>query len=838
MSAPVTAPAPAVARSAAERGYPLAMRPLDPDADAALVHAWVTAPRARFWQMEHATLDDVSAEYAAIAADPGREAWIGLHAGAPAFLVEAYDPADDPIGAHLDPRPGDRGMHLLVAPPAGDPLPGFTTAVMRHVVAHLLRDPAVERLVVEPDVRNTRIQRLNELVGFRPLRVVDLGAKHALLSVVTRDDALLHATPTDGHAMTFTHDRTRETHPEARPAAASRTAEPDPRVHSAPHLRPDVWAAATRHLVRKALAEFAHELLIAPERVDPELPAGAPRRPHDPRRWADYRVASADGRSAYAYRARVLELDHWDVDEASIRRTVDGQPVELDATDLVLDLRDRLGITDEVLPVYLDEIQSTLSAASFSRLRDVPDARGLLTASYAEVESTMDEGHPCFVATNGRIGFDLDDHDRYAPEAGADVRILWLAVHERLARFTAIEGLDREAFLDAELGASARARFRARMESLGIDPAERVLVPVHPWQWENVVTVTFAGLVARRDILLLGTGDDEYGAQQSIRTWANRTTPERCYVKTSLSILNMGFTRGLSPAYMAVTPAINDWVHALVTGDAEFDRLGFGVLREVAAVGVRDERVESALPPGHSHGKMLSALWRESPVPGLAEGERLMSMTSLLHVDAHGDTVLGALIDASGIGAAAWLRRWLDAYLVPLAHALIAHDLAFMPHGENVILVLRDHVVVRVLMKDIAEEVALFDMERELPEDVRRIRMEIPEEERTLTVFTDVMDGFLRFAAALLEDRDDLGPEGLWRVAAEALADHERAHPELAERFARFDLFAPSFDRSCLNRLQLRDNRRMVDLQAPVMQIHGSLRNPLAIHAGLRPRIG
>ncbi len=47
MSAPVTAPAPAVARSAAERGYPLAMRPLDPDADAALVHAWVTAPRAR-----------------------------------------------------------------------------------------------------------------------------------------------------------------------------------------------------------------------------------------------------------------------------------------------------------------------------------------------------------------------------------------------------------------------------------------------------------------------------------------------------------------------------------------------------------------------------------------------------------------------------------------------------------------------------------------------------------------------------------------------------------------------------------------------------------------------
>lgn len=832
MSAPAAVDAPAAA-------YALELRPLDPDADAALVHAWVTAPRARFWQMEHATLDDVRAEYRSIAADPRRAAWIGLHDGVPAFLVEEYDPADDPIGAHLDPLPGDLGMHLLVAPPSGDPLPGFTTAVMRHVVAHLLRDPAVRRLVVEPDVRNTAIHRLNELVGFRPLRVVDLGTKHALLSVATRDDALLHASPTDGHDMTLIHEQPAGTDTAIASAASAGPApEPDPQVHRAAHLRPDVWAAATRHLVRKALAEFAHEVLIEPERVDPERLPGEPRRPHDPRDRAEYRVASADGRSVYAYRARILELDHWDIEEASIRRTVDGEPAELDATDLVLDLRDRLGITDEVLPVYLDEIQSTLSAAAFSRLRDVPDARGLLTASFAEVESTMDEGHPCFVATNGRIGFDLDDHDRYAPEAGADVRILWLAVHERLARFTAIDGLDREAFLDAELGASARARFRDRMEELGIDPAERILVPVHPWQWENVVTVTFAGLVARREIVLLGTGDDEYGAQQSIRTWANRTTPERCYVKTSLSILNMGFTRGLSPAYMAVTPAINDWVHALVTGDGEFARLGFGILREVASVGVRDARVDSALPAGHSHTKMLSALWRESPVPGLAEGERLMSMTSLLHVDAHGRTVLGELIDASGIGAAAWIRRWLDAYLVPLAHALIAHDLAFMPHGENVILVLRDHVVVRVLMKDIAEEVALFDLERELPDDVRRIRLNIPEGERTLTVLTDVMDGFLRFAAALVEDRDDLGPDGLWRVAAEALADHERAHPELAERFARFDLFTPSFDRSCLNRLQLRDNRRMVDLQAPVMQVHGSLRNPLAIHRGLRPRIG
>jgi hypothetical protein len=42
----------------------------------------------------------------------------------------------------------------------------------------------------------------------------------------------------------------------------------------------------------------------------------------------------------------------------------------------------------------------------------------------------------------------------------------------------------------------------------------------------------------------------------------------RNYVKTALSVLNMGFMRGLSPTYMAATPAINDWVYGLVENDA------------------------------------------------------------------------------------------------------------------------------------------------------------------------------------------------------------------------------------------------------------------------------
>src|SRR5690606_40618397 len=59
---------------------------------------------------------------------------------------------------------------------------------------------------------------------------------------------------------------------------------------------------------------------------------------------------------------------------------------------------------------------------------------------------------------------------------------------------------------------------------------------------------------------------------------------------------------------------------------------------------------------------------------------------------------------------------------------------------------------------------------------------------------------------------------------------YQASVPELADRFAQYDLFAPEFALSCLNRLQLRDNRQMVDLADPsaALQLVGTLQNPLA----------
>jgi RimJ/RimL family protein N-acetyltransferase len=163
----------------------LAIRPLDPDADAALLHAWVTHPKAAYWMMQDADLDAVRSEYRRITEHPHHDAWLGLLDGTPAFLVERYDPARLELVGLYDAEPGDVGMHFLCAP-SDSPVHGFTRAVITTVMAFLFAAPATRRVVVEPDVRNTAVHTLNAAVGFDVVGPIDKPEKQALLSVCTR----------------------------------------------------------------------------------------------------------------------------------------------------------------------------------------------------------------------------------------------------------------------------------------------------------------------------------------------------------------------------------------------------------------------------------------------------------------------------------------------------------------------------------------------------------------------------------------------------------------------------------------------------------------------------
>nr|MCW2727590.1 family N-acetyltransferase [Aeromicrobium sp.] len=760
----------------------ITIEPVDIDRDGELLHTWITHPRSSFWGMQDATVQDVFEAYAAIGADRHHEAWLGRVDGEAAFLAETYDPEHSELAGRYDWRPGDIGMHVLVAP-VDRPRSGFSSAVFRTVMELCLDDPRRHRVVVEPDVRNERIAALNAAAGFRVVGEVRLTDKLAALSTCTREDF---------RASRLCRGLGEE-------AALTE------------HLAPEPMGEAHRFLVAKAIGEFAHERLLDPRPVD-----------------VDHEIVSPDGRVRYRFHAHRYELDHWVVGPWSLDRFVDDEPAEIDALAFIAEHAEVLGIPATLLPTYLEEVSSTLAGAAWKRVHSTRPVRDLVGADFQVVEAAMTEGHPAFVANNGRIGFSVREHAAYAPETGQRFALVWVAARRELTRLAVGDGLTEHSLYAAELDAATRQRFDETLRARGLEPSDYLRIPVHPWQWEHKIAITFAADVGRQDLVLLGRGDDEYQAQQSIRTYFNTGRRDRHYVKTALSIQNMGFMRGLSPRYMEATPAINDWVAGIVAADEELQATGFGVLRERAAIGYTGDAYHR-LGTSSAHTKMLAALWRESPESQLADGERLATMASLLHRDAAGASYAVALIRASGLDPAAWVRSYLRAYLRPIVHCLHRYELVFMPHGENLILVLDGHVPTRVLMKDIGEEIAVMG-DLPLPEDIERVRVEVPQDVKALSVLTDVFDGFLRFLAAILVEDGVMASDEFWSLVAGTIADHQADHPELADSFARIDLFAAEFAHSCLNRLQLRDTRQMVDLgdQAQSLLFAGTLANPVA----------
>lgn len=161
-------------------------RPVDPDADAALLQSWLSHPKSAYWMMTDLDVDGVTRYFRGVAADPAQQALLGLAGGHPAFLMEHYEPGHSELADVYEVEYGDVGMHFLV-PPTDAPVRGFTREVITAVMGFLFTDPRTQRVVVEPDARNTAVHALNAHVGFVEHGVVALPDKKALLSFCTRE---------------------------------------------------------------------------------------------------------------------------------------------------------------------------------------------------------------------------------------------------------------------------------------------------------------------------------------------------------------------------------------------------------------------------------------------------------------------------------------------------------------------------------------------------------------------------------------------------------------------------------------------------------------------------
>ncbi|MFF7894922.1 GNAT family N-acetyltransferase [Streptomyces sp. NPDC007907] len=149
--------------------------PLDPGADAAVIHRWVSEDRAAFWGMTELTERQVADVYAHMATLDTHHAFLVVRDGEPVALLQTYEPEADRVSECYEVRPGDIGVHLLLAPAGpGGGQRGWTARLVTAITAYVLPSLDRRRIVVDPDLRNEKAIARFLRLGFTPGPVVVL----------------------------------------------------------------------------------------------------------------------------------------------------------------------------------------------------------------------------------------------------------------------------------------------------------------------------------------------------------------------------------------------------------------------------------------------------------------------------------------------------------------------------------------------------------------------------------------------------------------------------------------------------------------------------------------
>jgi siderophore synthetase component len=591
-----------------------------------------------------------------------------------------------------------------------------------------------------------------------------------------------------------------------------------------PGLNQEAWDRAAARLLAKMLGEFAYEGIIDPLPAADRGDGGGSRD-----RGSLYTLPVDAAGGGLSFRATRGAYGSWRVDPDSVE--LDGRPFR-DPLGFLARTRNLLAIDGATLGHLLRELSLTLTTDTVIDDAALSSAE-LADLDYAELEGHQ-SGHPWLVLNKGRIGFSATDSANWSPEARRPARLPWIAVSSALAAYRGVPGLaEPEELYVRELDAPVRESFDAELRAKGVDPAGYLFLPVHPWQWDEVLVPLFAPAIARGDIVPLPTDGDRRLPQQSIRTFVNLDRPERHSVKLPLSILNTLVWRGLPTERTLAAPAVTRWVHGLRDADPFLrDECGVILLGEVASVTVGHPLYDHLDEVPYQYKELLGAIWREPLQPRLAPGERARTLAALLHTDPRGRAFTAELVTRSGLTPAVWLQRLFSALLPPLLHFLYRYGTVFSPHGENAIVVYDEHdVPVRLAIKDFVDDVNVsaqrLPEHDSMPDDVRRTLL--TEEPAFLTQFihSGLFVGVFRFLAPLCEEQLGVPEEQFFSLVRAEILRHQARFPELKERYELFDLLTARIDRLCLNRNRLHLDGYRDRPERPHAAVHGTVPNPL-----------
>ena len=386
--------------------------------------------------------------------------------------------------------------------------------------------------------------------------------------------------------------------------------------------------------------------------------------------------------------------------------------------DTFLSMMDRAALSDVGVLKLTESLEASFIAKQLSAAANITSAvysrphwyQTLIAAE--QWASLMDR--PFHPLAKGKLGFTPIEYQRYMAEFNQPIKLVWVAIaksHVMVADSVAnMTTQNPAAYL---LSQSQQQRIIRELDEKGIVDTH-IALPVHPWQMTHVVNGMYADDLANGTVVSLKFDELTTYASSSMRSMLiDADTPNSIKLPIGVYALN-------SKRYLPALKLINgEKNQAILMQARELDAILSAQLR------LWDERLWwGYMSPSHVRDKSainpyfyqekpthLGAMLRQLPADLCDDSIRLLPMASLgmlVYKQGASHHIFDDIIQDSfpensphnkKITAIACFKNLCDVFLGTMLRCL---RLGFAPemHGQNIIIVLKDHRFTSLLLRD------------------------------------------------------------------------------------------------------------------------------------------
>lgn len=306
-------------------------------------------------------------------------------------------------------------------------------------------------------------------------------------------------------------------------------------------------------------------------------------------------------------------------------------------------------------------------------------------------EQWVIQGHTIHPGARTRMGMAVEDIVRFAPEWGAKLSLIPIAVHKSHLEMTTIVSRTVKQILHGEYPDLAREF------ALTCQPPEAYeIIPVHPWQFEHTIKKHYSEQLNNKTLIPLSSRHIETVALISFRTLAPRQELKH-HIKTAVNVQMTSAVRTVSAASTKNGPLISKLLEKITASDALVSG-SLSIMKDVAGIHYEPEAKEKNR---NFLQKNLASIVRENPEAGLEADEMAVPAAALVAKSpVTGKLLAEEFIDSTSCGTVKWIEAYAEMLLPGILTLMTKYGLSMEAHLQNCVVVFRAGVPVRVVLRD------------------------------------------------------------------------------------------------------------------------------------------